>query len=331
MAPVAPVLEVRDLAKHFTSGRWRRRTVYALDGVSFDLAPGETLGIMGESGCGKSTLARVVSRLLEPTAGEMRLGSVDLLDARGEQLRRLRRRVQIVFQDAEGTLDPRMRVRQLLVEPLRAHGLLDGAERAVERDLLELVNLTPDLLDRFPHELSGGQRQRIGLARALSLEPEIVVADEPAASLDLSVQAQLLDLLRRTQQERGISYLLITHNLRVLSLLAHRVGVMYLGRFVEMGPTAQVFAEPAHPYTQALVKARARRRTGSGRLTTLEGEPPNPIDRPEGCHFNPRCPWAEDRCRQSSPVLQGAGRLVSCHLVDPGEGRRGGAAQGGPR
>lgn len=311
-----PLIQVRGLTKHFTSGVFRTTRVRALDGVSFDIARGETLGVMGESGCGKSTLARVLTRLVEPTAGEVRLGGENFLDAHGERLRQQRQRIQMVFQDAEGSLDPRMRVRQLLVEPLRVHGLLDGAERATQKNLLELVNLTPDLLDRFPHELSGGQRQRIGMARALSLDPDIIVADEPAASLDLSVQAQLLELLQRTQQDRGISYLLITHNLRVLRLLAHRVAVMYLGRFVEMGPTAQVFSRPAHPYTQALVSSVHARQDGMPRSPTIEGEPPSPINPPAGCHFHPRCPHANDRCRRVSPTLHGKDRLVACHLVE---------------
>lgn len=199
MLAVEPLIQVHDLRKHFTSGVIRSRQVRAVDGVSFELAWGETLGIMGESGCGKSTLARLLARLIPPTSGQIRLAGADLLAARGERLRHLRRRVQIIFQDAEGTLDPRMRLRDLLIEPLRAHGLLGEPERAAAGRLLDLVNLTPDLLDRFPHQLSGGQRQRVGIARALSLDPDLIVADEPAASLDLSIQAQLLDLLQRAQ------------------------------------------------------------------------------------------------------------------------------------
>lgn len=311
---VTPVLAVEGLTKEFIAGWLRRRTVHAVDGVSFTLARGETLGVMGESGCGKSTLARLITRLITPTSGTIRLGFTDLLDARGEALRQLRRQVQMIFQDAEGTLDPRMRVRQLLVEPLAAFGLLEGDRQGVERRLLDLVNLTPDLLDRHPHQLSGGQRQRIGLARALSLDPSVVVADEPAASLDLSVQAQMLELLQRAQAERGISCLLITHNLRVLRLMADRVAVMYLGRIVEIGPTEQVFNDPAHPYTQALVHASPGRQRGES-PRVLTGEPPDPIDPPSGCHFHPRCPVVEGRCHDAAPALSGGARMVACHLV----------------
>ncbi|MGH3566819.1 MAG: oligopeptide/dipeptide ABC transporter ATP-binding protein [Pseudonocardia sp.] len=315
-----PLIEVRDLSRHFSSGLFRPRLVRAVDRVSFSVAPGETFGVMGESGCGKSTLARLLARLLPPTAGTIRLDGIDLSAASGEQLRRLRRRIQIIFQDAEGTLDPRMRVRDLLLEPLRVHGLLHEPEPTAIDRLLGAVNLTPDLLDRFPHQLSGGQRQRLGVARATCLDPDFIVLDEPAASLDLSIQAQVLANLSQRQRDRGTGYLLITHNLTVLRLLAQRVAVMYLGRFVEVGTAAEIFDRPRHPYTQALISSMGRR-TGARNAAPV-GEPPSPLDPPTGCAFHPRCPRAETVCRETPPALLGERRLVACHLAVEPDARR---------
>lgn len=316
MLAVGHLIEVDELRKEFTSGLLRSQRVTAVDDVSLCIHRGETLGLIGESGCGKTTLARLLARLLPATSGQIQLGDADLLAAGGETLRQLRRQVQIVFQDAEGTLDPRMRVRDLLLEPLRVYGLLEAAAEEALNGLLGSVNLTRDLLDRFPHQLSGGQRQRIGIARALSLDPEFVVLDEPAASLDLSMQAQVLDSLRRHQQQRGTSYLLITHNLKVLQLMATQVVVMYLGRIVESGPTEEVFADPRHPYTRALIDSMPQRRVAGEARPPITGEPPSPIDPPPGCHFHPRCPLAEPLCSATAPTLVGGQRRVACHMAE---------------
>ena len=310
--------EVRDLRKYFSSGIFRKVYVKAVDGVFFEIGKGETFGLVGESGCGKTTVGRCLLHLIEPTSGEVRFKGEDILRFNGERLRVLRRKMQIIFQDADGSLNPRMRVFDLLVEPLRVHGLLNGRGNEEALRLLELVNLTPDLLIRFPHELSGGQRQRIGIARAMALSPEFIVADEPAASLDLSVQAQILELMKRLQEEFGISYLLISHNLRMVKLMADRVAVMYLGKFVEVGRVEEVFKRPAHPYTQALLSAVPSLNPGGRRRILLRGEPPSPINPPPGCRFHPRCPHAQDICRECEPELKkmSGAHLVACHFIE---------------
>jgi len=318
---MAPLLEVRDLRKWFPvrGGPLRRVTgaVRAVDGVSFDLAPGETLGVVGESGCGKTTLGRLVLRLLEPEAGTIRFDGADLLALDGEPLRRRRREMQLIFQDPFGALNPRMRVDTIVGEGLVVHGLAHGAERrAGVRRALERVGLPADAGARYPHEFSGGQRQRIGIARALAVEPRFIVADEPVSALDVSVQAQIVNLLQDLQDELGIAYLFIAHDLRVVEHISHRVAIMYLGRIVELASSRELYANPRHPYTRALLSAvpepdaRARRER-----IILRGEVPSPITPPSGCPFHPRCAFAEARCRSEAPALQGrAEHQVACHV-----------------
>jgi oligopeptide transport system ATP-binding protein len=319
-----PILEVRDLVKHFPVrggpfGRARAQ-VRAVDGVSFDLWKGETLGLVGESGCGKSTTGRTLLRLIEPTAGEVRFDGQDVraLDRLG--LRALRRRAQIVFQDPVGSLNPRLSVGAMLEEVLTVHGLglPNRRDRAVE--LLERVGLTADHIDRYPHEFSGGQRQRLGIARALSVEPEFLVLDEPVSALDVSVQAQVINLLQDLQAELGLTYLFIAHDLAVVEHVSDRVAVMYLGRIVELADAREIYGAPRHPYTRALLSS-VPRPDPVGRETrqriVLEGDVPSPIDPPSGCPFHPRCPHSakDASCRDIVPDLGGerAGPRVACH------------------
>lgn len=311
------LIEVKNLKKYFSSGIFRKSYVKAVDGVSFEIRKGETFALVGESGCGKSTVGRCTLRLVEPTSGEVYFKGVDILGLNRE-LRDLREKMQIIFQDADGSLNPRMRILELLVEPLRVHGLLNGRGMAEALRLLELVNLTPDLLGRYPHELSGGQRQRVGIARAITLNPEFIVADEPAASLDLSVQAQMLDLMKRLQGEFGMGYLFISHNINIVRLMAERIAVMYLGKFVEVGDTRKIFNGATHPYTQALLSAVPTTDPSARQnRIVLEGEIPSPMNPPSGCRFHPRCPEAKAVCSEVEPALQdtGSGHLVACHFA----------------
>jgi oligopeptide transport system ATP-binding protein len=320
-SPTTPLLEVRDLRKHFPvrSGLLQRAhgAVHAVDGVSFDLAAGETLGVVGESGCGKTTLGRLVLRLIEPSAGTIRFAGDDLLGLDGEALRRKRRELQLVFQDPFGSLNPRLRVGAIVGEGLEVHGLAHGAAR---RDrvlqVLERVGLRADAYDRYPHEFSGGQRQRIGIARALAVEPRLVVADEPVSALDVSIQAQIVNLLQDLQEERGLAYLFIAHDLRVVEHISHRVAIMYLGRIVELSESRELYANPRHPYTRALLSAVPEiDPTARRERIALRGEVPSPINPPTGCRFHPRCAFAEARCRNEEPVLQGRDdHRVACHV-----------------
>jgi oligopeptide transport system ATP-binding protein len=315
------VLQVDDLVKHYHV-RGRGQVVRAVDGVSLSIAPGEVLGLVGESGSGKSTIGKCVLRLTEPTAGSVHLGDRDITHLSRRALRPLRRDVHMVFQDPYSSLNPRFTVGQIVAEPLRRHGVARGAQVAERvREMLERVGLGAEMRTRRPHELSGGQRQRVGLARALVLEPKLVVADEPVSALDVSVQASVLNLVADLQRDMGFSCLFITHDLSVVEFLADRIAVMYLGQIVETGPTKKIFAEPQHPYTQALLSAapepdpvrqRARRRI------VLTGEVPSPVDPPAGCRFHTRCPVAVDTCLTVEPALTGireADRPVACHLV----------------
>ncbi|GAA5068955.1 peptide/nickel transport system ATP-binding protein/oligopeptide transport system ATP-binding protein [Thermocatellispora tengchongensis] len=333
-APVAapPLFEARDLVKHFRS---RRSVVHAVNGVSLKIPRGRTVGLVGESGSGKSTVARLALRLLEPTSGELTFDGVDLRRASRGEMRALRRRMQIVFQDPLGSLNPRMRVIDAVGEPLAVHRIAKGraqVDRVVE--LLERVGLGAGDLYRFSHQFSGGQAQRIGIARALATDPDLIVCDEAVSALDVSVQAQVLNLLKRLQAELGLSYLFIAHDLNVVRYMADEVCVMYLGEIVERGDGDALFADPRHPYTEMLVSAVpefAPERIGDDRHRPVpRGEPASPSDPPPGCRFHPRCPRAMPRCREEAPAMRriSAGRTVACHLYDPGESGR---AESGPR
>ena len=322
MNPVAtpPLLQVDGLVKHFPvkRGLFGRGSdvVHAVDGVSFAVGAGETMALVGESGCGKSTVGRLVLRLLEATAGTVRFDGVDLTHLPGSAMRQHRRALQMIFQDPYSSLNPRMTVGQTLTEPLTLHGLSTGrrAERAAE--LLDLVGLAPQYLQRFPHEFSGGQRQRIGIARALAVEPRLIVCDEPVSALDVSIQAQVVNLLQDLQRRLGLSYVFIAHDLAVVKHIASHVAVMYLGQIVEHADKASLFAQPRHPYTHALLSAIPLPEPGRVRQRVLlQGDVPNPIAPPSGCRFRTRCPHARQRCADEVPPLTGDdGHTVACHF-----------------
>jgi oligopeptide/dipeptide ABC transporter ATP-binding protein len=314
------LVRARGLTKHYrVTSRGVRRRLTAVADVDLDVAPGEIRALVGESGCGKSTTGRLLLGLEPPSAGEVTVAGHDVASLSGKQLRALRREIQTVSQDPYDALNPRMSVRSILREPARVHGLEAGEHRSVP-ELLDLVNLSPDYADRFPHELSGGQRQRVAIARAVALDPRFVVCDEPVSALDVSVQAQVVNLLRRLQSELGLSYLFISHDLALVRYLAHSTTVMYLGRVVEQGPTEALFANPRHPYTQLLLAAVPRtRREHDARPVRRLGELPSPLDAPSGCVFATRCPLADDRCRTTRPELRpvGAdGQLAACHYAE---------------
>jgi oligopeptide transport system ATP-binding protein len=320
------LVQVKGLKKHFpiTQGIIIQRevgAVRAVDGVSFDIYPGETLGLVGESGCGKTTAGRTILQLYRPTAGQVIFDGVDLTALKGEELRRIRQRIQMIFQDPFASLNPRMTIARIIGEPLRSHKLASGAER-IERvqELLRIVRLNPRFINRYPHEFSGGQRQRIGIARALASNPDFIVCDEPISALDVSIQAQVVNLLEDLQEELGLTYLFIAHDLSMVRHICSRVAVMYLGKVVELGRKDELYDHPLHPYTKALLSAvpvpdpeveRHRQRV------ILEGEVPSPSDPPPGCYFNTRCPIAEEICTQEEPRWRDAGgrHFVACHKV----------------
>jgi oligopeptide/dipeptide ABC transporter ATP-binding protein len=323
----AALLEVTGLKKHFPiqRGVFSRVSgqVYAVDGVSFTIGHGETLGLVGESGCGKSTVGRTLLKLLEPTDGTIRVGGEDITQLGPQAMLPYRRRMQMIYQDPYASLNPRMSAGEIVGEPLVVHQVGTPAERR-ERvaQLFERVGLRPETIDRYPHEFSGGQRQRIGIARALALNPELIVGDEPVSALDVSIQAQIINLLMDLQDEFKLSYLFVAHDLAVVEHISHRVAVMYLGRIVELTDRKSLFEMPLHPYTEALLsavpipRASARERT----RVILKGDVPSPINPPPGCHFHTRCPYVMPRCRQDVPTLREVtpGHWASCHLHDSG-------------
>ncbi len=320
-----PVLTVNDLKKHFPlgGGFFSRPAgyVYAVDDISFQIERGETLSLVGESGCGKSTVGKAILRLFSITAGQVVLNGRRIDDLSAGALRPLRQRVQVVFQDPFSSLNPRMRVRDILAEPITNFGLRRGTGAIAERvaQLMDKVGLPRDAVDRWPHEFSGGQRQRIGIARALAAEPELIVCDEAVSALDVSVKAQIVNLLCDLQGELGLALLFISHDLAIVEHMTHRVAVMYLGRIVEMGDKRQIFATPRHPYTQALLSAvPVPDPTVSRQRILLKGDVPSPINPPKGCRFNTRCPYALDRCKVEEPALRAMadGHVAACHLHD---------------
>jgi peptide/nickel transport system ATP-binding protein len=326
-----PVLEATDLARYFDVSRPAlqrllsrepRRILRAVDGVHFSIPKGTTLSLVGESGCGKSTVARMAVGLYRPTRGKVLFEGADLEQARATADQR--RRMQMIFQDPYASLNPRWRVRDIVVEPIRAFGLVTGGAAQRERvaQLLTQVGLSPLDGDKYPHEFSGGQRQRISIARALSSNPDFLVCDEPTSALDVSVQAQILNLMKGLQRDLGLTYLFISHNLAVVRQISDRIGVMYLGRIVELAPSETVFRSPRHPYTRALLDAIPDLEMVGRRRTPVGGEVPSPINPPTGCHFHPRCPWANERCRREDPILIPARGTpetqVACHAVEEG-------------
>ena len=320
------LVEVRDIRKHFRlPGGWLggRRYVYAVDGITFDVAKGEVLGLVGESGCGKTTLGRLILRLIEATEGEVLFEGQSLAALKSGQLRQLRQEMQLVFQSPIGSLDPRQKVLDAVSEPLRTHRSMTAAERRDKVvELLEQVGLGEQHLDRFPHEISGGQCQRVAIARALALEPKLLVLDEPTSALDVSVQAQILNLLEELRARLGLTYIFISHDLSVVQHISDRIGVMYLGKLVEIGRSEQIFEDPLHPYTQALLGAIPMPDTRQRRqLIVLEGNVPSPSDPPPGCRFHTRCPLAQAICREEEPLLRQfqPAQYAACHLIDLNE------------
>jgi oligopeptide/dipeptide ABC transporter ATP-binding protein len=321
-----PLLSVRNLVKHFPVKKGLLQStvgqVHAVDGISFDIAEGETLGLVGESGCGKSTAGKTILKLIEPTAGEVRVNGERIDQLSRAEMRPYRRELQVVFQDPYSSLNPRLRVRDIIGEPLKNYGVAQG--RALDERVETLagkVGLRPEALDRFPHEFSGGQRQRIGIARALALNPGLIVCDEPVSALDVSVQAQVINLLGDLQKEFGLSYLFIAHDIAVVEHISHRIAVMYLGKIVELADRTSLFSRPQHPYTEALLSAVPVPDPDAGRQRIiLRGDVPSPINPPGGCRFHTRCPYAFDRCATEEPEIREVlpGHRVACHLRDTG-------------
>ncbi len=326
MSAAEPLLRARGLVKHFPIRRGvLQRTagyVRAVDGVDLDVLPGQTMGLVGESGCGKSTLGRTLLRLVEPTAGSITFDGRDITRLRGRALKRVRRDMQIVFQDPIGSLDPRMTVHDIVAEGIGAHRLASGPERERRiREMLELVGLRPETADRYPHEFSGGQRQRIGIARALIVKPKLVIADEPVSALDVSIQSQVLNLFVQLKRELNLTYVFVAHNLAVVGYISDLIAVMYLGKIVELGDAAELYRRPLHPYTQALLSAVAQPVPGGrSRRIVLHGEVPSPIDPPSGCRFRTRCPLAQNICAEQEPRLEpragyAPDHVAACHFA----------------
>ena len=320
-----PILKVRDLKTHFdvTKGLFaKKRIVKAVDGISFDVYPNETFGLVGESGCGKSTLGRTIVKLYEPVGGSIEFQGKDISGISGAELKEFRKDMQMIFQDPYASLNPRMTVGEIIAEPMQIHKMYATAEEVEARvvELLRIVGLKPDHIRRYPHEFSGGQRQRIGIARALALNPKFIVCDEPISALDVSIQAQVINLLENIKKEMGVSYLFIAHDLSMVKHISDRIGVMYLGHMVECGPSNEVYHNPLHPYTQALLSAIPipdPKTAKSRERIVLEGEIPSPINTPAGCPFCTRCPKATERCKNETPQpVQVGSRQVSCFLYE---------------
>ena len=322
------LLEVKDLVKHFPIRQGiifskQVGAVQAVDGISFDVNKGETLGLVGESGCGKTTAGRCILRLIEPTSGEVKFDGKDVPSLPKDELRELRKEMQIIFQDPYGSLNPRMTVGDIIGEPLHIHKIAKGAAKETRvREILETVGLSAFHARRFPHEFSGGQRQRIGIARALAVDPRLIICDEPVSALDVSIQAQVINLLQDLQEEFGLTYLFIAHDLSVVKHISDRVAVMYLGKIVELTGKAELYRNPKHPYTQALLSAIPEADpTIKKERILLKGDVPSPINPPSGCRFHTRCPKAMDICKTQDPefVDTGDGHFVACHLVPAAE------------
>ncbi len=334
------LLEVKDLVKHFPvrGGVFSRVHSYvrAVDGISFSIAEGETLGLVGESGCGKSTAGRAILRLIEPTSGEVKYKGTDILSLNREKMRQLRREMQIIFQDPYASLNPRMTVGSIVGEPLTIHHIAKGKEREEKvAAILQKVGLRPEHMRRYPHEFSGGQRQRIGIARALALNPKIIIADEPVSALDVSIQAQVINLLQDLQKEFGIAYLVISHDLSVVQHICDRIAVMYLGLIVEIADADELIMSPRHPYTEALLSAVPipdPSASGKKERIILRGDVPSPVNPPSGCRFHTRCPYKEDKCVSEVPSLHpvNGGHLTACHFAEKifGSAQASGAASG---
>lgn len=321
------LLEIRNLKKYFPveSGLISRRKgdVKAVDGVDLTVEEGETLGVVGESGCGKSTLGRTILRLIEPTEGEVFFEGKNIMQLSNAAMRDMRRKMQIIFQDPYASLNPRMKVGEIVGEGLKIHRLANGAARR-ERvmELLQQVGLREDHFDRYPHEFSGGQRQRIGIARALAVRPKFIVADEPVSSLDVSIQAQIINLLRELQEDMRLTFFFISHDLRVVEHVSHRVAIMYLGKVVEVAPSEAIYANSRHPYTRALLSAVPIPDPNPKKdRMVLEGDVPSPVNPPSGCNFHPRCPFKEKICSEVEPVLEftSDGHGAACHVFGPGK------------
>lgn len=313
------ILEVRDLTKHFKAGG--KQIVHAVDGVSFSLEKGKTLGIVGESGCGKSSCARTIIRMYDPTAGQIILDGDDITNLHQKQLKPYRRKMQMIFQDPYASLNARMTVRDIIAEPLIAHGVVSSKEQAsdIVYPMLERVGLTKEHANRYAHEFSGGQRQRVGIARALVLEPQLVICDEPISALDVSIQAQVINLLKDFQEEKKVSYLFIAHDLSMVRYVSDDVGVMYLGQMVELCEADEIYAHPLHPYTKGLlgsIPIANPRLARQKEKSSIEGDIPSPIHPPAGCRFHTRCPYAKPECAQEKPQMKdvGGGHMVACHL-----------------
>jgi oligopeptide/dipeptide ABC transporter ATP-binding protein len=316
------ILSIKNLTKNYTlAGGFSRRSkdvVHAVENISLEITEGETLGIVGESGCGKSTLGRMIVRLEDPTAGSIIFEGKDLAKESNRSLRSIRKRLQMIFQDPYASLNPRRQIGKIVEEPLRIHGMGKIERRTLAIELLKKVGLDENSYEKYPHEFSGGQRQRVVIARALALNPKLVVADEPVSALDVSIQAQVLNLFKDIQKEMGLTYVFIAHDLGVVRHVSDRIAVMYLGKIVELANAEDLYAHPSHPYTQALLSANPRMDKDDKRVRIiLKGDIPNPINRPDGCAFNPRCPKAQDICRTKAPeLLQVGTRQVACHFPE---------------